>query len=319
MSLGLIQGGFDVRVAVEKVAEGAAETYWYNLCGSDSKWIGRMPKQTKKNKFNLNEHNPQSFGNPVKALFVMPIEEVTAEMIRKEGEMGDEDVTYLAGGPPCQGFSTSNPKRCVEDPRSQLMWQFIRLTGELKPKAFVIENVPGLLSYKDFVYVLMESLENQGYVVRINVIDAVSYGVPQTRKRVFIQGARNDTGKIPCYPVPTHFSKESLEDTPSGLSCADVATHAFAVHGFAKEELKSLWWNLKLHILMNKKTAADVVERAMRMALIERVTGKKAEDMEWVRVNLRVQEERQKSLGDYLGGWAMSKEVVINVDRTLQS
>jgi site-specific DNA-cytosine methylase len=311
MSLGLIQGGFDVRVAVEKVAEGAAETYWYNLCGKDSKWIGRMPRETKKNKFNPSEHNPHEFGKPVKALFVMPIEEVTAEMVRKEGEMGDEEITLIAGGPPCQGFSTSNPKRCTDDPRSKLMWEFIRMVGEAKPRAFIIENVPGLLSYKDFVYVLMESLENHGYVVRINIIDAVSHGVPQNRKRVFIEGARSDTGKTPCYPVPTHFSKEQLECPEDGLSQAEVAIHAFAVHGFPKDELKKLWWNQKLHILMNKETAADVVENAFRLALIERITGKKAEDMEWVRVNLQVHEPIQKNLGDYLGGWAMSKEMEI--------
>jgi len=249
-SLGVIQAGYDVRVGVDNDVAALA-TYSRNLC-------------TKK------------YGNPVTAVLNRDIKKLKGREIRKAGKIKGE-IALVFGGPPCQGFSTSNTKRCVEDPRSQLMWQFIRLVGELKPKAFLIENVPGLLSYKDFVYQLMESLEKKGYVVRINKLDAASYGIPQRRIRVFISGMREDLKKLPIYPRPTHFSLEQLQQTSSGLPQANVAIYAFAIHGFAKEELKDLWWNEKLWIFMNKKTAEKIVKGAFIMASLNKFHRRKIE------------------------------------------
>ena len=176
-------------------------------------------------------------------------------------------LDLLSGGPPCQGFSIANNNRSIDDPRSKLMWHFIRLVGEMKPHYFVIENVPGLLhSFKDFFVILLESLEGKGYTVRFNMLDACSYGVPQRRLRVLIDGARNDLKILPAYPEPTHFDLDKDNAIPPKSL---VALKCFSVNGFTKDQVFDVWWNTKLDILMIKKTAAENVEQAVRMILIE--------------------------------------------------
>jgi len=177
-------------------------------------------------------------------------------------------LDLLSGGPPCQGFTTSNSNRSIDDPRSKLMWHFIRLVGEIKPRYFVIENVPGLLSFKDFFVTLLESIESKGYTVRFNKLDASSYGVPQRRIRVFIHGARNDLKIMPVFPGPTHFDLDNDKTFPPKSL---VAVKCFSKNGFAKEQVFDVWWNKKLNIMMNKKTAADAVMQAAREVLIEGV------------------------------------------------
>ena len=175
-------------------------------------------------------------------------------------------LDLLSGGPPCQGFTFSNKNRSIDDPRSKLMWHFIRLVGEMKPRYFVIENVPGLLAFKDFFFTLLEVLEGKGYTVRFNELDACSYGVPQRRIRVFIDGARNDLKILPVFPRPTHFNLDKDNAFPPKSL---VALKCFSVNGFAKEQVSEVWWNTKLNILMDKKTAAENVERAVMEILIE--------------------------------------------------
>ena len=180
---------------------------------------------------------------------------------------GQLDV--LSGGPPCQGFSTSSSKRSATDPRSKLMWQFVRMVREIQPRYFVIENVWGLLSFKDFFILLLKTLEKCGFVVRFNLLDACHYGVPQRRKRVLIDGARNDMDILPVYPKPTHFDPNRKDKglVPAWL----VSQKCFAVNGFSKEEVKDVWWNTKLEIMMNKKTAANRVDMAVHEILLETI------------------------------------------------
>lgn len=281
----------------------ALHTYMHNLGGPETKWIGEKPtegKGKKKREITPEGCNTGNFEYPLNTVICDDITKWSGKKLLKamkcEGELG-----LLVGGPPCQGFSFSNPKRCITDPRSQLMWEFIRMVGETKPKFLMIENVPGLMSYKDFVHVLMKDLEGKGYVVRVNMINASSYGVPQNRIRVFFQGAREDTKKMPEYPVPQNFdpkllkiNKEEGEIVPK----CKVVIRAFAKHGYAKQELKYLWWNKKLNIYMNKKTAADVVMNAYRQALIEGITGAKISEMQWYR--LKLPEIKQAQLNEYL-------------------
>lgn len=187
----------------------------------------------------------------------------------KVGELG-----ILFGGPPCQGFSLANTKtRGLDDPRSKLMWEFIRLTREMKPKMIYVENVPGCFAFKDFFALLMQNYEEAGYVTRCLMMDACSYGVPQTRKRIFIQGARDDLGCLPEYPVPQNFDKKALKKKKNQLfTPADVAIEAFAKNGFPKEVIKDLWWNETLWIQMNRKTAAADIDAAIDRLVIQGIT-----------------------------------------------
>ena len=192
-----------------------------------------------------------------------------AELLDMVG-MKRGELFLLIGSPPCQSFSFANTKnRSLDNPRSKLMFEYIRMVQEIQPKAFYIENVPGLFAFKDFFYSLMQLLEECGYVTRFLMMDACSYGVPQHRKRIFIQGTRNDTDWLPTFPEPKNFDPEALKAKILNLSRAEVAKKCFQVNGFTKEEIKEVWWNTKLWIQMNKKTAAEKVDQAINECICE--------------------------------------------------
>jgi DNA (cytosine-5)-methyltransferase 1 len=238
-SLGLIQAGYKILAAVE-IEKYAAQTYDINL----AKRYGIRVLQE-------------------------DITTLSANRLLREAGIAKGELGILVGGPPCQGFSLASKNRSIDDPRSRLMWEFIRMTRGLKPKFFMVENVAGLFYFKDFFILLMESFEKCGYVVRCLMMDACSYGVPQYRKRIFIQGARRDLKVLPVFPKPTHFAPERLRRQPHSFSRATMAIGCFAEHGFAKEEVKDLWWNEELWIMMNRKKAAEVLDNAVHQMLIE--------------------------------------------------
>jgi DNA-cytosine methyltransferase len=183
----------------------------------------------------------------------------------KKGEL---DVLF--GGPPCQGFTFVNARRSIDDPRSKLMWEFIRMIREIQPKYFVIENVPGLLGFKDFFRELLVQLEESKYNVRFNMMDAANYWVPQTRRRIFIEGGRKDLNIIPAFPRPVCFNPKMIHEEQ--LVCqADMALECFRANGFTKEEIGDVWWNTKLGILMNKKTASDEFDLAVNRLVAKKV------------------------------------------------
>ena len=197
------------------------------------------------------------------------ISKISGGWLLKQVGLKKGQLDVLSGGPPCQGFSfANNANRSIEDPRSKLMWQYIRIVEEIRPRYFIIENVRGLLSFNDFFYTLIETLEGKGYAVRFNLLDACSYGVPQHRERVFIEGARKDLKILPRFPAPTHFSPEMIK-SKTIPPLPSMAEKCFATNGFAKEEIKDCWLNRTLHIFMNRKTAAARVEQATRELFLE--------------------------------------------------
>ena len=188
-------------------------------------------------------------------------------LLRSSGlKLGELDI--LSGGPPCQGFSFAGNSRSIDDPRSKMVWEFARILEETKPKIFIMENVKGLLSFKDFFYTLLETFESKDYVVRFNLINCASYGVPQNRIRVIVIGCRKDTLKIPVFPEPTHFDlKNDNSFPPKSL----VAIKCFREHGFGKEEIWDIYWNTKLQILQNKKTITDIFDEAIHKIMIDMI------------------------------------------------
>lgn len=112
---------------------------------------------------------------------------------------GELDV--FDGSPPCQGFSTAG-KRIMDDPRNQLFREFVRLLAGLRPKVFVMENVSGMVKGKMrliFVDILRE-LKACGYVVSARLLNAMYFGVPQSRQRMIFVGVRDDLGIAPTHP-----------------------------------------------------------------------------------------------------------------------
>ncbi len=117
----------------------------------------------------------------------------------------------IIGGPPCQGFSIAGPAhKDFQDPRNSLFLEFARWIDYLKPKAFIIENVKEILSRKNsdnlkVIDIIQSTFIELGYFVEVWLINALNYGVPQSRERVFIVG--NTSGKKIGIPTISHSLK----------------------------------------------------------------------------------------------------------------
>lgn len=106
--------------------------------------------------------------------------------------IGNRKIDIIIGGPPCQGMSLSGPRR-FDDPRNKLYLSYIRFVEEIKPRAFVIENVPGLVSLFNgqIKESIIERLTSLGYKVQYKILCAADYGVPQSRRRVVFVGLKD--------------------------------------------------------------------------------------------------------------------------------
>ncbi len=100
----------------------------------------------------------------------------------------------IIGGPPCQSWSEAGALRGIEDKRGQLFFEYIRILRDKKPKFFLAENVSGMLAsrHSKAIENIKELFADSGYNLSFTLLNAVDYGVPQDRKRVFFIGIRND-------------------------------------------------------------------------------------------------------------------------------
>jgi len=117
-------------------------------------------------------------------------------------DIGTADV--LDGSPPCQGFSAVG-KSVVSDERNNLVMDYIRLVEEINPKVFVMENVSGMLkgSMKGLFNKYLKEMRKLDYIVKVKLMNAMYYQVPQSRKRVIFVGIRKDIKKEFQWPVPS--------------------------------------------------------------------------------------------------------------------
>lgn len=132
----------------------------------------------------------------------------------------------IIGGPPCQGFSLANKRRnkIKDDPRNKLFYGFVKFINWYSPKAFVMENVKGLLSMQngEVIKTIIEEFSNAGttgYNVACKVLMASNYGVPQNRERVILIGFRKDLNIQPHHPEPYILDNfvtvdEAISDLP---------------------------------------------------------------------------------------------------------
>lgn len=125
-------------------------------------------------------------------------------------------IDVIIGGPPCQGFSLSGPRN-FNDPRNKLYLSYIRLVEEIHPKAFVIENVPGLVGLfngevKDNI---IKKFAEMGYEVKYRILCAADYGVPQNRKRVVFVGVKGENAfEYPIIQTEQVTCEMALSDLP---------------------------------------------------------------------------------------------------------
>ncbi len=158
LSLGAEMAGYDIRMAVEK-DQSAAATYRLNHPGT-------------------------------------LVLEDDIHNIRPQDRLAlrdDERVFIVFGGPPCQGFSTSNTMtRNMQNPNNSLFEEFLRFVSELNPEWFLFENVEGFLHFENgkIVRLVEQCFNDMGYRVKHQVLWASDYGVPQRRNRFFMVGNR---------------------------------------------------------------------------------------------------------------------------------
>ena len=151
------------------------------------------------------------------------------EKIQKDDIPKSDKATILFGGPPCQGFSTSNQRtRSRENPSNWLFKEFIRITRLWQPDWVVIENVRGIVETENgfFRDTIVHGLEKAGYTCSEGVLKASDFGVPQVRSRFFLIASRH--GITVNMPKPTYKKpvsvKEALADLPT-LSNGNKQNH----------------------------------------------------------------------------------------------
>jgi len=127
-----------------------------------------------------------------------------------------EKIDVVIGGPPCQGFSIAG-KRDSEDPRNKLYKEFVKIVDHYQPRIFVLENVPNLVAMEKGAVrdKIISDFEALGYIVRVKVLLASNYGVPQNRRRVVFVGTKTKEFEFPepTVEVPVTTS-EALSDLP---------------------------------------------------------------------------------------------------------
>ena len=133
------------------------------------------------------------------------------------------DLDLLAGCPPCQGFSTMrtlNGALSIDDPRNDLLLEVLRFVDALRPKAVMIENVPGLADDKSFE-VFCDRMAEAGYLGDVRVFNTAEYGVPQRRRRlIYLAGLQV---RIPfAEPVPYEVTvRDAIGDLPRAGESGD--------------------------------------------------------------------------------------------------
>jgi DNA (cytosine-5)-methyltransferase 1 len=216
LSLGLEQAGFDIAAAAEYDPVHAA-THEFNfprtevLCADISNLSAEMLREAVRRGISAHGDDPEAW---------------------------DGELDLIAGGPPCQGFSLIG-RRLVDDKRNQLVFHFFRLVSELRPRYFVMENVPGMArgGHAGILAELIAEFEEAGYRFpddeeqQYRILNAADFGVPQERNRLFLIGTREDQSQLAKPPAATvrpvpKRSAVGLESEDSALPCGPTVWDA---------------------------------------------------------------------------------------------
>lgn len=130
---------------------------------------------------------------------------ISAQELLENANLKKNEVDLLIGGPPCQAYSVFGKRMGISDPRGELVWEYLRILEEIKPKVFVFENVSGLQSiHEGLLYKeIIQLLELNGlYTVSAHRYQLADFGIPQFRDRIFLIGTT--TGVIVPEMQPTH-------------------------------------------------------------------------------------------------------------------
>jgi DNA (cytosine-5)-methyltransferase 1 len=179
------------------------------------------------------------------------IHDVPTEEILRIGELKEGEADLLVGGPPCQPFSKSaywatGDTRRLKDPRASTLEEFLRVLRDAKPRAFLLENVPGLgyrgksegLRLLSRVVGDINKQVGTNYQLSTTVLNAAEYGVPQDRRRLFIIAHREGTEFQ--FPAPTHVYPDKEQANPLLEPLPSVYTAWDAIGDLENDEDPSL-------------------------------------------------------------------------------
>jgi DNA (cytosine-5)-methyltransferase 1 len=179
-----------------------------------------------------------------------PAEGVTAGALSEAAGFDVRGVGLLAGGPPCQAFSVFGQRRGLRDGRGRLVFEFLRLVGEVRPRAFLMENVRGLHSMPlapgsekgSLLRELTRLFEGIGYRVDCYLVNAVNYGAPQIRERLLCVGNAFDLDA--GFPPP-QYSNRPGDGLPAFRTLGDAIGGGFedpdpSIMDFSPRKLKYL-------------------------------------------------------------------------------
>lgn len=212
LALGLERAGFQISASVE-MDEKACKTY----------------------RRNFGDH-----------LIETDIHQLSVSDLLKFADMSVGECKLLAGGPPCQGFSVQR-RGSDEDPRNDLVLQYLRFVEGIMPEFFLMENVSGLMSTrgKPFLDKILTRVAELGYVTHLTKVEAADYGVPQMRKRVILVGERATVGTaLFQFPAPNvknenyRTVRDVIADLPSPPK--DGTPHPFVPNHAREGRLSAL-------------------------------------------------------------------------------
>ena len=210
----------------------------------------------------------------------------------KELHKKHPQIDVIIGGPPCQGFSQKGKRLNINDKRNYLFRQYVRFVEEFKPKYFVLENVPNIITTSNgyFKDQIIQEFEKLGYVVKYGVLKASDFGVPQDRHRaVFLGELSENTLSLP-QPSGVHTTvKDAIYDLPFIASGEGNEQDAYDKQP-TSEYQKELRGDCK--VLHNHVSTAHSKIALERLALIPKGAGKE----------VLPPEHRTKSI--YSGTWS---------------
>lgn len=146
-------------------------------------------------------------------VYPMDIREIDVKELHKK----HPQIDVIIGGPPCQGFSQKGKRLNLDDPRNFLFQQYIRFVKEFRPKYFVLENVPGIITTSNgyFKDQIIEAFNKLGYEVKYGVLKATDFGVPQDRHRAVFLGQLGEIEIELPRPIGTTTTiKDAIYDLP---------------------------------------------------------------------------------------------------------
>ena len=177
-----------------------------------------------------------TLNHPLVNMLQGDIKDLSEDILRQA--IGNRTVDVVVGGPPCQSYSTLGKRQM--DARANLFMEYKRVLCILHPRAFLFENVKGILSMDKgalFEHVRKE-FEDIGYSLQYKILNAVDYGVPQLRERVILVGFLGENAFQ--YPEPTHgeglLPYVTLQDALKDLPAANRRVFSFCVAAAKSKE-----------------------------------------------------------------------------------